>query len=742
MQLHALTGQLHIVNGVEQESPDVPGLLSMPSPSKAAHGRQNEVLFVHLTISGPADQAADLMRTELLRISDLYFNSVGSVTAALRRVIQETNNWLLKLNLEGSIDREGAITCAVQRNNELYIVQVGESLALIGRNFGVERMPARQPDHMTPLGQSAGIDFRYYHQRLHPGDMLLLADPRISHLPSHALAPALVDTELELGLEELRAAVDTATGRLLLVEFTDEPLGLAAATVKPPRQRGRISLPFGLGARAAQDNVTIPAQPVRSTGGGKEKLEDDDYTAEYGDSYHGDYYEDDAYAYEDLSETVEITARQAASSSAAGLSRATGWTAAAMGRIRPAQEEGPDGPHWAIPTLLAIVIPILVALVVSSVYMQRGRVQQVAQIRQEMSDNLAAAQEAAGDPEIARDHYERILALATEAEELRPGDAGVAEIRRMSLVALDELDGVTRLSAKAFHTFGEATDLKSVAIRDDFTGGVFVLDETNNVVYNLDTDETYQEVLSEQPETLSFEGQAIGTHVVQDLVDIMWRPSGVEVERDGLAILDSAGALLTYYPNAEEIRSTPLGLSSEWQNPYAIAQFSERLYILDPAAEVIWKYFPQADGFVVDEGERTLFLSDGDLQTASDFDIYSEDGSMLLTYPDGRVRYIDTATGQVQWDENDLLKSGLAEPLEMPVAGKFIGRGLNASAFILDAGSGRIIQVSRLGNVLAQYRALDSRGQDIFRGASDLSVAETPLRILVTNGNQLFVAEQ
>ena len=56
------------------------------------------------------------------------------------------------------------------------------------------------------------------------------------------------------------------------------------------------------------------------------------------------------------------------------------------------------------------------------------------------------------------------------------------------------------------------------------------------VVYGLDTDEAYEQVLSEQPETFSFDGQSIGTHVVQDLVDIMWRPSGVQVDRDGLAM--------------------------------------------------------------------------------------------------------------------------------------------------------------------------------------------------------------
>ena len=524
--------------------------------------------------------------------------------------------------------------------------------------------------------------------------------------------------------------MSSASGRLLLVEFTDEPLGVRSTTIKPPSNHGRIVLPLGLGGRATREKVTIPAQPVREGAGGAAAAGPGEGTQAAGG---------------DIVESVEVTARQAAASSAAGLSKATGWTADAMLRLRPpadaAQQEA--GPHWAVPTLLAVVIPLLVALVVSSVYLQRGRVQQVGQIRQAMSQTLVAAQEAAGDADAARANYEQILALAAEADALRPGDAGVAEIRRQALLSIDELDGVSRLSARSLYTFGDSTALQAVAIRDDFTGGVFVLDEANSAVYGLDTDESYQEVLSTEPETLSFNGQSIGTHIVQDLVDIMWRPSGVQVERDGLAMLDSAGALVTHYPTSGDVRSAPLGLSSEWQTPAAITQFSERLYILDPAAELIWKYFPQDEGFVVDEGERTLFLSeDAQLRAARDIDLYGEDGSLLVTYADGRVRYIDTATGRVQWDDADLLESGLSSPLKDPVAAKIVGRGLNASIFILDAGSGRIIQTSRLGNVLAQFRATDSRGQDIVSGATDLAVAETPLRIFITNGNQLYLAEQ
>ena len=160
-----------------------------------------------------------------------------------------------------------------------------------------------------------------------------------------------------------------------------------------------------------------------------------------------------------------------------------------------------------------------------------------------------------------------------------------------------------------------------------------------------------------------------------------------------------------------------MGLSSEWQSPVAMTQYSERIYVLDPASAAIWKYFPQEEGFVVDPAERNLTMGvDIDLANAVDIDLYSEDGSLLVAYGDGRLRYYDTRSGRVQWDETDLLQSGLSTPLVNPVAAKLVGKGLNASIFVLDAANGRIIQISRLGNILAQYRATDDHGQDTFVG--------------------------
>ena len=144
MELQAVSGQLYILDGSEQDQSAVPGIMVLPSPGNAIHGRQREVLFIHLTLTGPLTETDNLIQGLLQSIAQQYFKFSGSVTASLRRVVQETNNRLLRMNLGGKGPaREGAITCAVLRNNELFIVQVGESLAFLGHNFGVERFKSK-----------------------------------------------------------------------------------------------------------------------------------------------------------------------------------------------------------------------------------------------------------------------------------------------------------------------------------------------------------------------------------------------------------------------------------------------------------------------------------------------------------------------------------------------------------------------------------------------------------------------
>jgi hypothetical protein len=533
--------------------------------------------------------------------------------------------------------------------------------------------------------------------------LLLLADPRVAHLPSQTFAPALVDTEIEVGLGAVADVVGRETGRFLLVEFTqDAPTDFLEATQVSQRSGRQLTAP-------------PPPTPVRETAVEQPTVP---------------------------LMAVENRARKATSEAALGLSRLTAWLADLMARLRPPQEAEEVPINRPIVASVAIIIPIAIALIVTTVYLQRGLVRRMSQIKDEMRQNMILADEVENDETQLRSYYATALQLAAEADRLNPADDDVAQMRQEIQAELDKLDNVTRLVARPFYTFNESVQLTAVVLREGFNGGIYTLDGANSNVYWHDTDETYLNPASAAPEQIIFRGQALGTHVVNNIVDIMWRPRGLSVSREGLAMLDDSGALLTYFSDFGDVRAIPLGFASEWQFPTEITNFGERLYILDSGAATIWRYFPDGENLIAREGEQTLTLPEADLAHARDLALYSEDGSLALVYDDGRIRYYDTLSGRIKWDELTLLQNGFTLPLLSPTAVKMIGPGANASIFAADPDSGRIVEISRGGLLLAQFRAADEEGRELFTNLTDFAVAKAPLRIFVTAGNTLFVATQ
>ncbi|MFW6042470.1 MAG: hypothetical protein ACOC9C_02185 [Chloroflexota bacterium] len=731
MELQAVTGKLYMREGEPQQTSAIPGLLAQAPPAKAVRGRTRDFLFVHLSLSGQPDTYKALAEDLLEAISKRFYSSAGSVTASLRQAILEANQLLLRQNLSRSGPaREGAITCAVLRENELFVVQAGEALALIGRNFGLERLPAREPDQVTPLGRSAGLDLRYFHNWMQSGDMLLLADPRVTHLPQDVLKPVLIDSTVEDSLPHLAQLLERETARMLIVEFTDEtPVGIPD-TVIPLGSGQRRTQPSSAASGRALDPPQ--RQPQREQG-----------TALPGRRSPLDRMRSTSLPDVDLpsATAVEDTARRASSQTAMGLSRVTGWLADLMRRLRPAgseeaEDEEPSG--WALPATLAVLIPLIVALVVGGVYVQRGRVTRMSEIRSEMQQAIVAGEQAENEAG-AREQYEQALTLAAEADMLHPGDDEVDRLRRQAQTALDSIDDVTRLSSELLYEYAEGSQMTGVALRAGLNGDIYTLDSGNNRVFVHETEEDYVTFVSEQPEEILFGGQAVGNHVVGELLDLMWRPNGSQVTDEGIAVLDARGALLTYHPGFSNVRAAPLGLASDWVRPVAITQFNERLYVLDRGAQQIWRYFPEGNGFYVDEDQRALSLPD--LNTASDVAIYSEDGSVIVLYRDGRIRRY--GQDSLLWDETSLAESGLETPLIAPTRLRIIGSGLNSSIFVADPGSARIVQLSLGGTFLAQYKArAPQSGEELFAQLGDFDVAETPLRIFVTVDNALYVATQ
>ena len=694
MTLQALTGQLYILNGASQDSGDIPGVTAHPSPGSANRSRTQDKLFIHLSLSGQPDETELLAHDLVDAISNRFYQSAGSVTSALRKAMLDANQLLFQYNMANSGEsRQGALTLAVQRDYDLYMVQTGEALALIGRNFGVEKLPPTKPEHLTPLGRSAGIDIRFFHNMLEPGDKLLLADPRLGHLSSDIFESALVDLEMEPGLARLAELVGPGTGRLLLIEFSDDPLDDMPET----GGRGRIAeQPRNRPIGATRPNIN-----------------------------------------------VEQTARRATAETARGLSRLTGGFATLLARFRPAEPNEFDDRKApiALPTLLALLIPIIVGVVVTGVYLQRNIEQQLGERQQAMNELIALA-DVTGEPAIAREYYLEVIRLADEADTIRRGDGDVLRLRLAATAGLDRIEGVQRLNARTLFTHASEADLQSVIFREGLNGGIFALDAVQNIVYYYPTDESYSSMSATDPEVIFFGGESIAGATASTMLDLLWRPGGANSTQSSLAVLDlntnrALGAVLTYVPSPPLKNYISLGLSSDWGRPVAMTSYSERLYILDQSANVVWRYFPEGESYVMQDDDRTVdFLNAVDLTQAVDLDIYDQDANIVLVHDDGRMQYFDSRTGRVLWDEASL---GLAEPLVAPVAVKVVGTGLNASIFVLDPGSGRIVQLSRAGTILAQFRATDSDGLELFSNAADFAVVENPLRIVTVAGQSLYL---
>jgi hypothetical protein len=389
--------------------------------------------------------------------------------------------------------------------------------------------------------------------------------------------------------------------------------------------------------------------------------------------------------------------------------------------------------------ILSVIIPVVVALVVTSVYFQRGRVVRLGEVKQLMAANLDLARQAGGDAGVAGPYYQRVIELSNEAQELRPGDGEVVRLRQEAMIGMDFLSGVTRLIAESQYSYGAGVEPGALALGDVHNGGIYVLDRAGNRVYRHETGEDYAELSAEAPQLTLFGGQVVGSHVVERIVDLAWRPRGNQVSRDGLAMLDARGALVTFYPNFLDTRAVNLGMASDWVAPSAIAQFSERLYVLDPLARMIWRYFAEGDGLTASENQRSVgFVDDPQLDQVIDMEIYSEDGSVILLYEDGRLRrYVN---GRLLWGDADIAASGLALPMEGPIAMKIAGRGLNSSIFVADPATERVVQFSIGGTFLAQYKAFGDHGEELFGSLTDFALASDPLRLFVLTGDALYLA--
>lgn len=679
---------------------------------KPARGRIRDTLFVNLALNGEEASTAALYRGVTDALVDAYYLSGGSVTAALRQAIQAASEHLVRHNAraEGVEKQQAGVTCAVLRDEEVFVAQAGQTLAFVGHQGRLERLPPRPSGYVTPLGAGNGLDTRFYHSWVHPGDVLLLAEPALEEQSDETIGGAIIYEGVASGINKLSKLLNgDGNTRLMLVEF-------AAATVPAPGNE-----PGSVGTQEPEpatetSRYSAPAAPASAAGTRKLR---------------------------NVSVDVRDGVRRVAAGAASGLARLTRGLGEMIERLfggRVTEEQAvknDQGLSPAVMAVTAVVIPVLVALVAVGVYLQRGQVAHFNDLLLQLERESRLAQAAGADAAAERAHWEQTLLLSDAALHLRPSHETVQQFREQSGDALDVLDEVTRLTVRPLLDYPQ--------------GGAAALTVQSLAVYALDTDygRVHKRLLESElkpagdaePETVLFVSQAVGAEVVGRLVDLTWFPRSGDIREDTVAVLDSTGLLVRYRPAWGDVIASRLATPPEWNVPRAIAVYGDGLYVLDTGAGQVWR-FDARDGGFSEPGEAYSIESNEDGDPSNDVDLrqmidmaIDRDGHLFLLGSDGVVyKFFGGKRKPFSFSE-------LEEPLVAPTAIFCSLTGLNPLFYVADPGSGRIVQTTQQGLFLAQYRPRPGDLADLFSQTEDLYVQETPLlRIYFVGGGKVAVA--
>lgn len=131
---------INLEQGVEQNS--LPGLAALTPPRKSARGRENDTVIAMVQVIGSSGIAADSLNAWLLKKLEVYYQTAGTVTFAMKTLVDALNSDLLERNLkrvkEGA-RMSAALNLVVLRRESLYLVHIGTAKAwFAGKNEALE----------------------------------------------------------------------------------------------------------------------------------------------------------------------------------------------------------------------------------------------------------------------------------------------------------------------------------------------------------------------------------------------------------------------------------------------------------------------------------------------------------------------------------------------------------------------------------------------------------------------------
>ncbi|WP_110516530.1 hypothetical protein [Herpetosiphon llansteffanensis] len=211
------TYQFGIVNGLRQDVSDRINS-AMPNNLFAPEARKGHLFVLTDAVNEGArgKEACDLVTQTIIKT--FYADTSFSITSGLRNALKAANTALYEFNFKAAHHQKTAVgcTCAVLRNNDLYIAQVQPTQAYVAHRGQLRALPTNpswqgnvsSSTIMPPnaLGTSLFSEPEMFRNVVEAGDMLVLCSSRLARVLGRADAERMFClSEASASLEELYA---------------------------------------------------------------------------------------------------------------------------------------------------------------------------------------------------------------------------------------------------------------------------------------------------------------------------------------------------------------------------------------------------------------------------------------------------------------------------------------------------------------------------------------------------------
>ena len=165
---------IHIADSLDRDN--LPGLIIMNPPKRAARGRESDLLVALITLKGPSSISSESLRSWLEKKCEEYFQTSGTVTFAMRTLVEKINQELLDRNIKrakGGAQLTALLNIAVIKRDQLYLANAGDTRSFFIAEQGCTEY--RDDEQPRDLGLVESLPIKYGQKEIHENDLVLFA---------------------------------------------------------------------------------------------------------------------------------------------------------------------------------------------------------------------------------------------------------------------------------------------------------------------------------------------------------------------------------------------------------------------------------------------------------------------------------------------------------------------------------------------------------------------------------------